>query len=391
MPARRAVPSRPDAFVLYGTPERDADVYHASGFLAPDPIVVLGIGNRRALVVNDLELNRARRDARPGMRVISLSAELRRLRASRPKPRPGRSGPGPLDVVVDLLARARRRSVRIPSATPVGFADGLRRRGVRTVVEPDPFFAARVSKSEEEVRRIAEALRATEDAIRVAFDALRRARIRGRSLVLDGAPLTAEGLRARIDGFLYERGYLALGTIVAGGEQGVDPHDRGAGPLRPHETIVIDVFPRSRASLYYGDLTRTVVKGKPSDAVKKLFDAVSAAQRAALAEVATGAGGDRAHAAAVAEFEARGYATKRGRDGRPVGFIHGTGHGLGLELHEEPRLSPSGGPLPDRSVVTVEPGLYYPGVGAVRTEDVALVTRSGARLLSRLENPVTID
>lgn len=377
------------SFVLYGAPERDANVYHATGFLAPDPIVCFSVGGRRTLLVNDLEIGRAKRQAIPGIRVASLSAELRRLRAGKPRAR--QSAIGQLDVVADLLRKQRCRSVRVPASLPVGFADGLRRRGVRLEVTPEPFFATRVSKTDAEIRRVGEALRATEDAIRHAIEILRASRIRGRSLVFEGSTLTAEILRARIDERLYSRGYLALGTIVACGDQGVDPHERGHGPLRPHQTIVIDVFPRSRQSLYFGDLTRTVVKGRVSGAVAGLFDAVAAAQKAAFAEIQAGAGGDLAHAAAVTSFREKGFETKPGPRGRPEGFIHGTGHGIGLELHEEPRLSPSAGPLPDRSIVTVEPGLYYSGVGAVRTEDVALVTRNGCRVLSRLENPVRID
>lgn len=379
------------AYFLYGTPERDANVYHATGFLAPDPIACFGRGKRRTLLVNDLELGRARRLARPGLRVVSLSAELRRLRKRTPKGRRSPASIAQADVAADLLRRAGIRSVRVPASLAVGFADGLRRRGVRLEVVPEPFFAERVRKTDEEIAHVGDALRATEDAIRHAFAILRSARISGRSIRLDGAPLTAEKLRGKIEEFLYARGFLALGTIVACGEHGVDPHERGHGPLLPHRTIVIDVFPRSCRTLYYGDLTRTVVKGRVGAPIAQLFDAVAAAQAAALREIRADAGGDRAHAAAVAAFTERGFVTRRGKDGRPEGFIHGTGHGLGLELHEEPRLSPSAGPLPERSIVTVEPGLYYPGVGAVRTEDVALVTRTGHRLLSRLENPVRID
>ncbi len=376
-----------DTWVLYGVPDRDADLYHATGFRAPDPVACVGHRGRAYLFVSDLELARARREARPGVRVVSLSREIRRLGA-RASARARR--PGTVDVVARFLSERRAREARVPASFPLGVAEGLRRLGVAIRAAPDPFFPARVSKTDAEARHVREALRATEDAIRLSISILRSARARRDRLFASGGTLlTAESLRARIDGFLYERGFLADGTIVACGDQGADPHERGHGPLRPGRTIVIDVFPRSRRSLYYGDVTRTVVRGRATEAVRALHAAVDEARRAALREIRAGAEGSRAHRAAAETFERLGFATSA-RRGRPRGFIHSTGHGIGLELHEEPRLSPASGPLPDRSIVTVEPGLYYPGVGAVRIEDVALVTEAGPRLLTRLERTLEI-
>ncbi|MFM9030120.1 MAG: M24 family metallopeptidase, partial [Opitutaceae bacterium] len=161
------------------------------------------------------------------------------------------------------------------------------------------------------------------------------------------------------------------------------PHDRGSGPLRAHELIIVDIFPRVTATGYHGDMTRTFLRGRASDAQRALYEAVRAAQRAALGGIRAGANGRDVHRRCVEVFESRGFRTEHRPHGS-VGFFHGTGHGLGLAVHEAPRMSGSiDYTLRGGSVVTVEPGLYYPGLGGCRVEDVVQVTSGAPRLLSR--------
>jgi len=169
--------------------------------------------------------------------------------------------------------------------------------------------------------------------------------------------------------------------IVAGGDQGADPHERGHGPLRAGETIILDIFPRHKQSGYWGDLTRTVIKGKPAAAQRKLYQAVKQAQEGALQQVRAGVTGAEIHDGVCRTFEALGFKTGE-RNGIHQGFIHSTGHGVGLEIHEAPSISPAGGPLEAGQVITIEPGLYYPGLGAVRIEDTGVVTETGIQLLA---------
>jgi Xaa-Pro aminopeptidase len=212
---------------------------------------------------------------------------------------------------------------------------------------------------------------------------LRASRIVGRSLRYRGAVLTSERLKFAIESACLEAGANSSHTIAAGGDQACDPHDSGSGPLRPHELIVVDIFPRVQATGYHGDMTRTFLRGQASEAQQALVAAVRAAQKAALRTIRAGVEGRAVHAAAVSRFAALGYETKRIR-GRSVGFFHGTGHGLGLEIHEPPRLGATAeGVLPRGAVVTVEPGLYYPGLGGCRIEDVVQVTSAAPKLLSR--------
>jgi len=224
-----------------------------------------------------------------------------------------------------------------------------------------------------------------------AMLALRNSKIvRDKKLVYRNAPLTSERLRAVIDTAVLQAGGLAANTIVAGGRQGCDPHERGHGPLHAHEPVIIDIFPRSHATGYFGDITRTVVRGRASAAVQKLYVTVKRGQNIAFQKIRSGASTSAIHNAVQACFEQQGFATGK-HHGRMQGFFHGTGHGLGLEIHESPRMgSTSIGELKTGQVVTVEPGLYYPEIGGVRLEDVALVTSNGARNLTRFEKVLEI-
>ena len=194
--------------------------------------------------------------------------------------------------------------------------------------------------------------------------------------------LTSERLKFAIETACLEAGGVSLDTIAAGGDQGCDPHHRGTGPLRPNELIIVDVFPRAQKSGYHGDMTRTFLRGRASEAQRALVDAVRTAQKAALSKIRDGANGRDVHRACTTVFAERGYETKATPKGS-VGFFHGTGHGLGLDVHELPRMSGAVDyTLKAGAVVTVEPGLYYPGLGACRIEDVVQVTTGRPRALS---------
>jgi Xaa-Pro aminopeptidase len=176
-------------------------------------------------------------------------------------------------------------------------------------------------------------------------------------------------------------------TIVAGGLQGCDPHERGHGPLRANEAIVLDIFPRHARNYYYGDLTRTVVRGRASEALRKQYATVQSGKRWVMKQMRDGADGTALQKELLARFKAEGYPTEL-RDGRWVGMFHGVGHGLGLDLHEAPRFA--AGKLFEGLSITVEPGLYFPGVGGVRIEDVVIVGKTGVRNLTRFEEELEL-
>jgi Xaa-Pro aminopeptidase len=231
------------------------------------------------------------------------------------------------------------------------------------------------------------ALAITEKGMARAMEVLRASKPKGKKLIWSGKPLTSELLRAEIDTAILRAAGLPANTIVAGGDQACDPHERGHGPLFANSLIILDIFPRDAASGYFGDMTRTVVRGRASEKQRDLWETVRTGQEMALKKMKPGVDGLKLHNEIKKLFADRGYPTEV-RNGRQVGFFHGTGHGLGLEIHEYPRFQKT--VFKKGQVLTVEPGLYYPGLGGVRLEDVAVLTDTGMRLLSRFEKRLEI-
>jgi len=279
-----------------------------------------------------------------------------------------------------VLFRSVRR-VKVPGSFPHGVAVRLQRKGIRVDVAEKDLFPERAVKRPDELRKIKETQQAAVIAMRTAIETVAASEIDGRwFLVWKRKKLTAGDVRRIITRVLVEHDCLSTETIVAGGKQAVDPHERGEGPLRAHETIVNDIFPRHLTHGYWGDLTRTILKGEAPASLRTMYQAVKAAQTAALNRVRAGARGAAVHRAAVAEFERRGFKTVVA-DGKGSGFVHSTGHGVGLAIHEGPTVGPGPGRLKIGNVITIEPGLYYPGIGGIRIEDTIVVTRTGWRYL----------
>lgn len=372
----RRMPPRVGRFMV-GASENAPDLLYATGFLAPDPFLWLAVDGTSYMVVSALELGRARRQARQGVTVLS-EAEARERFALAAGQR----------VTPEAVLTAASRTLRVRHwETPTWCGLGLARRlqdaglGITPVQE---FFPQRACKTPAEVRAVRAGLALAEAGLAHALALLRASRARrDRTLWLDGAPLTAERLRGEIAAAVARGGGVAAHTIAAPGRQGADPHQAGEGPVRAGEPIVLDIFPRVEATGYFGDLTRTVVKGRAAPEVARAFAAVHAAQRAACRVIRAGVRASVPHEAAVATLAQHGFTTDVSAD-PPRGFIHGLGHGLGLEIHEAPRLGGRAeGMLAAGHVVTVEPGWYDPAWGGVRIEDVVLVTGHGCRRLTR--------
>ena len=369
------------ARLLVADSERDANLLYATRMFVPDPFIWLAVRGTSYVVMSDLEIDRARKQATVD-RVLSYTHYHHRLK------RRGAREPGFGDVLDSVLRDFRIRRVEVPTSFPIGLAKKL--RGVRIAVKPDPFFPEREIKTPSEVARLAAAMRLSEEGMRAAVNALRRSRI-GRDGLLyhRQRKLTAEDVRGVVNTTLASLGGMAGGTLVACGNQGCDPHEPGHGALRAHTTIIIDIFPRDTRTGYFGDITRTVVRGRASDAVKKMYATVGAAQELAFQKLRAGVNGKEVHLAIQKLFADAGYKTGRVR-GRMQGFFHGTGHGLGLEVHERPRVSTVSETLRAGHVVTVEPGLYYWGVGGVRLEDVAVIGGRRSRNLTRFPKQLEI-
>lgn len=349
------------------------DVRYVSGFVAPDPVLLIMGTKKHYLVVSSMEVGRAQRECYSNVEVLTpegllLPAKQRWKVASH---------------VQAIAKRDRIESFEVGADFPVGIVEDLKRRKIRVVLSREATCPERRIKREAEIKQIAYTQRAAVAGMRRALELLETASIdSGGTLRLEGRPLTAERVKEAIQMELLKWGCSGQELIVAGGEQAVDPHERGSGALRAHEAIILDIFPRHEQSGYWGDITRTVCRGEAPTRLKNLYQTVLKAQKEALASVRAGICGDEIHSRIVERFGQAGFVTGE-VEGKQVGFIHGTGHGVGLDIHEGPRIGRSGEVLRQGDVVTVEPGLYYPGLGGVRIEDTVAVEKDGFRWLAR--------
>ena len=371
-----------DALLISADSDRNQDLYYATRFRAPDPFIFLWTRAGKLLLARDLELDRARLQAQVDL-VQAASHYEDNLRQQ------GVDRPTSHDVLLALLQDRGLARLKVPADFPLATADFLRQSGIMLEVASAPLFAQRQIKTPAEIDALRRAMRATEQGMQTAVEAIGAAEVHDGLLHLDGQVLTSESLRQRIHLRLMELDCVGQHTIVAGGEQGCDPHQEGSGPLRAGETIIIDIFPRA-ASGYFGDITRTLVKGQAPPALKALFDVVLRGQQLALERIRSGVPGKDIHQAIKDLFAAEGYETGE-KDGYMQGFFHSTGHGLGLEIHEAPSIGPREGLLQTNHVVTVEPGLYYRGLGGVRIEDVVVVQEDGCENLTTFPKYLEVE
>ena len=368
--------SKAPARLIVAASEVDSNLLYATSFFAPDPFIFFQHRGKKYLVMSDLEIDRAKKDARVHS-ILSLTQFHRRLRDR------GKERITTGDVLGAVFKKKKIRSLLVPANFPILLADQLRSGGFKVMVQKDPFFNEREIKEPAEVSKIRDSIGVAEMGLRAGIAALKKARIgKDRYLYLNGRRLTSEELKRVVNTTIMAQGWVPSHTIVSSGNQCCDPHNEGHGPIRAHTSIVFDIFPRSQETGYFGDLSRTVVRGRASDRLKEAYESVCQGQEIAFRLIRDGVNGQEVHQKILQLFEKRGFPTGR-MDGRMQGFFHGTGHGLGLDIHEAPRIGGVQSTLKNGHVVTVEPGLYYMGMGGVRLEDVVLVTRRGNRNLTR--------
>jgi len=363
----------------------DSTQYYLSGFDAPDPFVTLYDGEVRLLFHRSLEFGRAKRESRGATVERSIDygygeyAEEFGAHEARYR------------VLADFLAEYGVDSVAVPPRFPLHVADGIRDRDVAVTPDRDGVVGAiRATKTDEEVDHVREAQTANEAAMAAAEDLIADAEVRDGTLYHEGDPLTSEAVKTEIEVTLLRNGCALDETIVACGADAADPHERGSGPLAANEPIIIDIFPQNKASKYHADMTRTFCKGDPDDTVREWYDLTEEAYLAALDAVEPGVDGETVHDAVCDVYEEAGHPTLRSDEAAETGFIHSTGHGVGLDVHEGPRIGPGVDVLEPGQVITIEPGLYDPDVGGVRIEDLVVVTDDGYENLTDYRVELTL-
>jgi Xaa-Pro aminopeptidase len=369
------------ARLIVAPSDTDADMLYATRIFIGDPFIFLQQKGKRILVLSDLEIDRAKKNAKADEFVMFNQLE-REVQGKAKKAPPYEK------VLAHFLTKRGVKRALVPANFPLSFANEIKRNGIALETSNGLFWPAREKKTAEEIRLLERALRMTETGMKRGMEILKTSKLgTGKKLKWSGKTLTSEILRAEIDSAILRAGGVPTNTIVAGGDQACDPHERGFGPLRADSLIILDIFPRDGKTGYWGDMTRTVVRGRASEQQRKLWEAVKAGQTLSLKRIKAGVDGMSIHQAITELFERRGFPTEV-RNGRRVGFFHGTGHGLGLEIHEYPRLQKV--VLKAGQCLTVEPGLYYPGIGGARIEDVVIVEKDGCRILSKFPKQLEI-
>ncbi len=362
------------ALLFFDDTHRSPDLRYFAGFEVHDPFIALQVGRNKIGALNALEFGRALKESALDQ-IVPLEDLTEAARAR------GVDQPGPADHIAALCAQFGITQLEVPEDFPAALLVKLSALGFDLKVIEGAVFAAREVKSDDEVKAIRAGNRCAAVGFAVAEKMLREATCRGRQLIHDGRVLTSERVRTAIQTACINAGGFPADTIVAGGDQACDPHCRGSGALKANELIIIDIFPRMFDTGYWGDMTRTFLRGEASDEQRRLVQAVAAAQKAALRKIKTGVMAHVVHGECQRVFAERDYVTELTETGA-VGFFHGTGHGLGLAIHEAPRIGAVKRRLRKGAVVTVEPGLYYPGLGGCRIEDVVQVTDAKPRKLS---------
>jgi Xaa-Pro aminopeptidase len=379
------------ARMMAGIPTLNAGLYRRIRFLVGDPVAWIELSSETGssgpksiestLILRDIEIQRARASANATH--FACPSDF--------TPAGGLSGDretATAQSAAEFLLRSGCSQVSVDRSLPMIYAEMLQRAGIAVECDTEWGLIERRQKDASEIEAIRFAQQQTEEVMRRACQTIARADVGDNSvLMFEGRVLTSERMQAMIDVWLLERGFSNPMSIVASGPIGSDCHDHGHGPIKTMEPVIVDIFPRDKKSLYNGDCTRTVVHGTISLKIAAMHTAVAKAKAAATAAVRAGVTGQSVHEATSRSIEASGY-----QMGFPpvdasdefTSMTHGTGHGLGLEVHEPPLLALGGPELLVGDVVTIEPGLYCKSIGGVRIEDIVVVTKEGCINLNSL-------
>jgi len=366
--------------LIYADSIRFAEMRHEVPLGVPAPFLYAERNGTRSVVASSFELGRIN-DVAPDIEALPMEEfgidELYAQGLTRE------------EIELEVVLRAARRfgidDAVVPGTFPLELADHLRSNGIQVRADRDLFVQRRRVKNDAELAGIRRAQRAAEAAMDAARELMRSAERQNGSVLLDGEPLTCERIKLAVEQAFTANGAFADEFIVSHGPQTAVGHDMGSGPIAPDEPVCLDLFPRDRESGCFADMTRVFVVGTPSDELREWHTLCKEALDRSVAAVKPGVSGSALHKISCDIFEEHGYPTLRSKEPGEVlrdGFYHSLGHGVGLEVHEEPSLGRAPGELVAGDVIAVEPGLYRHGYGGCRLEDLVLVTESGPEVLT---------
>jgi len=380
----------PSAQLMISDSEHHADMLYIARMFVPDAFIAIGIPHQHDIqwhgLFSPLEVDRAKKQS--GFQHVHLDTQWRE------KAQTLTQGSGLAGIAAAFLKEHHIKKITVPGDFALMYADSLRNMGFEVIANQGTLFPQRAIKRHDEIEQLARAESLTRQSMIQAENFLAACSIGNDDILRhpEDATLKVESkdVRAAIETFLIGHGAMPAHTIVACGKQAADPHNTGSGFIYAHQTIIIDIFPRLLDSGYWGDMTRSYVKGQASEHIKKMYQTVREGQDIGLDSVAAGVHGEHIHKAILAHFEQQGFKTGI-IHGQQTGFFHGTGHGVGLDIHEMPRISVRDDILQTNQVVTVEPGLYYPDIGGIRLEDMVVVRETGCDNLTQHVRQLEID
>lgn len=380
------------SMLLHSESYRNVNMFYVSGLLAIDPFLYLkNVDEEPILVINQMELERAKDESKVRDVRSNLDFDFMSYIKSAQDPKVGM-----MKFVASVAKKTleTRKPIYVPPDFSAMYTDALRNEGLMIKPMFNVLEKARETKEPEEIESVATVQRTVEKATSKAIETISEADVGSDGVLISQMngkkeELTVGKVRAVFDHTFVDNGCVAEEeTMIPCGPKSAVGHYAGkpSDVLRANEPIVMDVFPKSIRNRYVSDMTRTVVKGKASKTVKRMFETVSEVRDSVLDALEAGVMGNEMQELCFGIFEKAGYDTIRGGKRVVKGYNHGLGHGVGLQVHEGPGMSEFYKfPLPEHSVVTVEPGLYDPEVGGVRIEDIVEITKTGCRNLTKMK------
>lgn len=371
------------ATVMAGIPQTNLGLYHKIRFRVGDPCAYIEHDDgQRTLILRDIEMERAKQHARVDR--VYCPADF--------APQAGLDGDretATAQALAEYLSRAGITSVSADRSLALIYAFMMQGEGIELECDIDLGVAQRRCKDDEELEHLRDAQAITEQVMGEMCEMIFASNADARGVLMHaGEALSSERVSSMIDiAFLKRGASTPHGSIVACGPIGADCHHQGEGELHSGQPIIIDIFPHIRATGYHGDCTRTILHGEIPDAVARMHAAVHEAKQHAESVCKAGVTGEDVHRAAIGVILKHGYHVGLPAADSPDVFcsmVHGTGHGIGLEVHEPPLLDIKGPALVVGDVLTIEPGLYSKAIGGLRIEDMVAVTEDGCENFNRL-------
>jgi Xaa-Pro aminopeptidase len=370
--------------LIIDSPQKNSDLIYGSGYYCLDPFIFLEIDDKKYGWLPSTELERAKKKSKLN-EIFNLNFDFLKLRKTNTYPLLNSS------LLIDFFRNNNITEIDVPYSFPIAEANNLTDFGFKLIPQMDPFYKNRVSKTPEEINYIRENSKLNVQVMNEVKNIIAESSITNdKKLKYKGEILTSEFLQNFIFKSFLDKGLISDSVIVAIGDQGCDPHENGSGEVFANTSIIVDIFPKSRSNFYFTDMTRTFCKGKASNELKKMYESVHEAQKYVFDKIKPDVYGKDIHSGVVKYFENKGF--KSGIINNILqGYFHGTGHGLGLDCHEKPYINTTGGELPENSIISNEPGLYYLGIGGVRIEDLLLITKNGFENLTNYEKILELE